>query len=157
MTTKQEEFILDVRRAVRAERKPVVVTDSEVVGDEAVSKAIKRAALWLTPKVVQAYAPEEFGQWTAELQDELHQAVEDFKTAASATEQATHAQFLAGLDAFHRLAATVRKVVLDEWIPAAEEIVEKIEAWSKEFGWQTRRKRRGLRKVCWRIIHFRNC
>ncbi|HEY7429089.1 MAG TPA: hypothetical protein VH682_32980 [Gemmataceae bacterium] len=147
MVPKREEFILDVRRAARLEQKPTVATDSDLINPDMVSKALQRAALWLTPKVVQAYDPAEFATWPPDLQSELHSAVEGFRTVAQTVptdKPATAAQFKDGLSAFERLTATIRRVVLAEWTHAVEEVVKQAEQWAGEFCWQTRRQEKKL-------------
>ena len=60
MLPRREDFFRDVRRAARLEQQPRVTTDSDVLSDERVSRALHGATLWLTPKVVEKYASEDF-------------------------------------------------------------------------------------------------
>jgi hypothetical protein len=147
MIPKREEFILDVRRAARLEQKPTVATDADLIDPDALAKALQRAALWLTPKVVEAYDPAEFTGWNEALQQELQGAVEEFRTVAQTIppdKPATAAQFRTGLKAFQRLVAAVRGVVLAEWTSAAEEVTRQVEQWSADCEWPTRRESKKL-------------
>src|SRR5208337_4845409 len=147
MVPKREEFILDVRRAARLEQKPTVATDSEMINPDTVSKALQRAALWLTPKTVERYDPAEFTSWAENLQSELRSAVDDFRAVAKAVppdKAATTAQFRDGLAAFKCLLTAVQHVVLTEWTEAAREVIALGEQWSGEFGWRTRRQAKKL-------------
>lgn len=142
MVPRREEFILDVRRAARLEQKPTVTTDSELIKADAVAKALHRAAMWLTPKIVEHYDGAEFVGWSADLQEGLHRAIEEFREVAATVSHDTPAandQFARGIEAFQRLISAVQKVVLFEWVPAAEKLIAQTEAWSAELGWRTRR------------------
>jgi len=142
MLPKQEEFFLDVRRAVRTEQKPVVTTDSELLNSDTISKALQRSALWLTPKVVEAYDPQEFLEWPLETRNELRTAVDRFRSAATEVPEdqpPTNTQFQEGLVAFRQLVAAVRPIVLEEWTKSVDQVVTLLEAWSDEFGWRRRR------------------
>jgi hypothetical protein len=147
MVPKTEEFILDVRRAVRLEQKPTVTTDSDMINPDKISQAIQRTTLWLTPKIVETYSREAFAGWAEDLQQDLAEAVESFRNAAQVIppgKLATPEQFRRGLAAFEGMTAAVRKVVLVEWTQCVEAVVKQIEQWSAEFNWQTRREQKKL-------------
>jgi hypothetical protein len=147
MVPKREQFILDVRRAVRLEQKPIVATDSEMINPDAVSRALQRAALWLTPKTVENYDPAEFTALSQDLQDSLRSAVDAFLAAAKTVpsdKAGTAVQFKDGLAAFERLIGAVRQVVLKEWTEAVEGLIKQVEQWSEDFGWRTRREEKKL-------------
>lgn len=147
MLPKREEFILDTRRAARTVQKPTVTVDSELINTDALSKALQRAALWLTPKVVETYDPAEFTGWDKGLQSELSNAVEGFRAVAQTVpsdKPATAAQFRDGLAAFQCLTTAVRDIVLVEWKDAVEGVVKQVEQWSAEFNWHSRRQQKKL-------------
>jgi hypothetical protein len=147
MIPKREEFILDVRRAARLEQRPTAATDSDLINPDALAKVLHRAALWLTPKTVEAYAPAEFMAWDEGLQKELQAAVERFRAVAQAVppdKPASAEQFRGGLEAFQRLLSAVRSVVLSEWISAVAGVTRQIEQWSADRGWPTRRQEKQL-------------
>jgi hypothetical protein len=150
MFPKAEEFILDVRRAARQEQKPTVITDSQFIDPETTARAFQRAAMWLTPKVVAAYDPAAFADWSSEPKEELRGAVEVFKFVAAKVppdKPATATQFRDGLQAFDRLKTAVRKMVLEEWVNAANGLIKQIEGWAEEARWVTRREKKTLNEA----------
>lgn len=142
MVPKTEEFILDVRRAARLEQKPTMTSDSELINAGVVTKALQRATLWLTPKVVQGYDSAEFAAWPEDLREQLQRAVEGFRMATGVVppaQPATPDQFRQGWEAFKGLLAAVRASVLWDWTRAAEGLVREVEGWCADIGWRTRR------------------
>jgi hypothetical protein len=150
MYPKAEEFILDVRRAARVEQKPTVATDSQLIDPDTTARALQRAAMWLTPKVVAAYDPAAFSASPGDLQEELRGAVQAFTSIAAnvpADKPATATQFRDGLQAFDRLRTAVRKMVRVEWENAANDLIKQVEGWAAELKWVTRRERKKLSEV----------
>jgi hypothetical protein len=142
MTPNREEFLLDVRRAARLAEKPTVITSSELANPDVIAKTLHRAALWLTPKIVENYDPNMFNDWPVALRDGLTRAVETFRAIAGtvpANQPATAEQFAQGEEAFRGLLSALRDVVLAEWRPAVDGLVGNTESWAKEFGWATKR------------------
>jgi hypothetical protein len=142
MVSKAEEFILDVRRAVRMEQKPTVATDSQLIDPDTAAKALQRAAMWLTPKVVADYDPGAFEAWPGDLQQELHSAVEEFRSITATVppnKPPTGQQFRDGLQAFRRLTSAVQKVVWADWEEAANGLIKQVEGWAANLQWPTRR------------------
>lgn len=147
MHPKAEEFLRDIRRAVRMEMKPTVATDAEMIDPDATARALQRAALWLTPKIVSDYDPSLFADWPSPVQQELRAAVEGFRETAAkvpADKPATPPQFRDGLNAFRRLKAAVSEIVLGEWLRDAGELVSTAESWAVECRWTTRREKKQL-------------
>ena len=147
MVSTADEFILDVRRAARLEQKPSVATDSQLIDPDTSARVLQRAAIWLTPKVVAAYDPAAFEAWSAELQEDLHRAVDAFRSIAGnvpSDESATATQFRKGLQAFHQLKSAVQKVVRTDWESAAKGLIEQVEGWADKFGWVARREEKKL-------------
>jgi hypothetical protein len=142
MHPKADEFIRDVRRAVRMEAKPTVTTDSQLIDPDSAVRVLERAMLWLTPKIVEAYDPLAFEAWPEETQTKLRAAVEGFRAVASAVPEAkpaTAPQAREGVLAFARLKDAVQKVALSEWLDRGNALINEVEAWANEFGWVTRR------------------
>jgi len=138
----REEFFQDVRRASRLALRPRVTVDSEVLSEESISLAIHGAALWLTPKVVEKYAPEDFEEWPEEHQERLRSAVRAFRDAAgkvSPDRAPGEDEFSRYRAAFHELTAAVRGVVLADWIQAVEAMIRDVEVWVADQGWHSRR------------------
>jgi hypothetical protein len=145
MNSTQEQFLLDVRRAVRLEQTPFVVTDSDLIDPERTARVLKRADLWLTPKVVERYDPAEFPG-----AQRLTAAVSRFRNVASsvpASEPATEEQLREGLSTFEELRAAVRQFALDEWERAAESLVAQCEQWCMELGWTAQREPREVNET----------
>lgn len=139
---RREEFLLDVRRSAKLLQKPSVEADSDAVDTDAIAKILHGAALWLTPKVVEQYRPEDFTAWQEEQQSRLRLAVEEFRTIAGQIppgKQATVEQFVQGVDRFRDLTKVLGGMVLAEWIGAIGAIEEQAEGWSTEAGWRSRR------------------
>lgn len=139
---RREEFILDVRRSARALQQPDVEADSERVDTDAVSRILDRAALWLSPKVVALYAPEDFADCQSEQQQRLRLAVDGFREIARqvpANQPATVEQFTAGAERFRELIKVLGGIVLEEWLHAIDAIEHEAEAWARDAEWRTRR------------------
>jgi hypothetical protein len=138
----REEFILDVRRAERMLQAPKVEADSKGIDTDAIARILQRAALWLTPKVVENYRPEDFTGWTEEWQERLHTAVDRFREIAQqvpSNKPATSDQFTEGFRRFRELITVLGAMVLHEWIDALNGVEGEAEKWSNEVGWRSRR------------------
>jgi len=150
MHPKADEFILDVRRAVRLERRPTVTTDSQLIDAGYVTAVLQRATIWLSPKIVEAYNPLAFRAWDPETQKRLKTAVEAFQAVASEVPPdapATSPQLTAGVRAFTRLKETTREIALSEWLNSAQAMIMDIESWAKTLGWTTRREPKSMEEL----------
>jgi len=138
----REQFILDVRRFARTVQKPELEADSDAMDIDAITRILHRAALWLTPKVVEHYRPEDFADWPKEQRDRLDLAVEEFRKIAGQVPQnkpVTVDQFMEGTRCFRELVDVLGRMVLDEWMNAIGTVETQAEAWSAEAGWRSRR------------------
>jgi hypothetical protein len=150
MSLRREQFFDDVRRAVRLEQQPKVTTDADFLSDERIARALRAAALWLTPKVVENYAPDDFADWPDHSRDRLFSAVAGFGAAAAEVapnEAPTREQFTRARDGFRALTEAVRDVVLFEWTGAVETLVRGIETWVSGSGWRARRVDRAMSEL----------
>jgi len=139
---RREEFILDVRRSARTLQKPNVEADSDAVDTDVIARILDRAVLWLTPKVVEHYDPEDFTDWQREQQDRLRLAVEEFVRITRQVlpdKPATIDQFTEGAHRLRDLIHVLGGMVLDEWMRAIVTVEKQAEEWSVEFGWRSRR------------------
>jgi hypothetical protein len=139
---RREEFILDVRRSARTLQKPNVEADSDAIDSDAIAKILRRAALWLTPKVVEHYHPEDFSAWNPDQQHRLRLAVGEFRKLACqvpADQPATVDQFMEGVELFRQLIKLLGGMVLDEWSRVINAVESQAEEWSGEAQWRTRR------------------
>jgi hypothetical protein len=138
----REEFILDVRRAERLFQQPYVQADSNGIDTDAIAKILHRAAIWLTPKIVEQYRPEDFTDWSSESQEGLHLAVDQFRETARQVppdKPATYEQFTDGSRRFRDLVKVLGTMVRDEWMDALNKVGGQAEKWSSEVGWRSRR------------------
>jgi hypothetical protein len=147
MTSTAEEFILDVRKAVRLEQKPTFITDSQLIDADTTARALPRATKWLTPKIVQVYDPNAFKTWPDTQQSELRDGVEKLRAitaAVSPDKPVTSSQFKEGIQAFDRLKTAVQKMVCTEWQKEASGLIAQVEGWAAENKWVTRRAEKKL-------------
>lgn len=150
MHPKADEFILDIRRAVRLETKATLTTDSALIDPTAMANVIERATLWLTQRIVKNYELVAFSTSSPALQEKLGQAVDRFRAEAeefASQKPVTHSQAEMAVQAFSRLKEVVRKVTLEEWTTAASKLVDVVERWAKSFGWVTRRVKKTLNEL----------
>lgn len=137
----KEDFILDVNRAASLVVPPEVHADKPLTESD-IQRAIYRGALWLTAKIVESYRREDFADLAPADQNELAQAVDSFRELATAVPPAAsvaESQFRDGLERLTSLIAVTRKIVLDDWRPSFEKIVEDAENWSRANGWIVKR------------------
>lgn len=140
--SRREDFILDVRRSARMLHEPNVHADSATVDTDAIARILHRAALWLTPKAIEHYHPDDFKSWKEEQQDRLRQAVERFREFAGQVppdKPATIDQFTEGTHRLRTLMEVLGSMVLEEWRSAIATVEGQAEEWSGESGWRSRR------------------
>jgi len=139
---RREKFILDVRRSARTVQKSEVEADSDAMDADAITKILHRAALWLTPKLVERYRPKDFADWPKEQRARLELAVQEFRKIArqvTQNELVTVDQFMEGTRCFRELVNVLGEIVRVEWTQAIGTIEHQAEEWSAEIGWRTRR------------------
>jgi hypothetical protein len=139
---RREKFILDVRRSARMLQNPNVDTASDPLDTDAIAQILHRAALWLTPKVVEHYDPDDFADGQADQQNRLRLAVEEFRGMASQVppnRPATVDQFMEGAERLRELIKVLGSIVLVEWMCAIETVELNAEEWSAERAWRTKR------------------
>ncbi|MCA9223529.1 MAG: hypothetical protein KDA71_24620, partial [Planctomycetales bacterium] len=110
---------MDVRQSARTLQQPRVETDSDKVDTDAIAEILHRAALWLTPRVVDHYAAEDFTNCSEEQQQRLDLAVNEFRYIAeqvSSDQPADIEQFTSGMNRVRNLIAALGEIVLDEWM-----------------------------------------
>jgi hypothetical protein len=145
----RERFFGDVRRAWDYVRKPVRV---EYVGSrpgDSLSQGDLRLDVWLSPANVSRYAPEDFRGLDEERRSELDTAVREFRAFAEtlpADAAVTTDQYLRARELFDEVSRVAREIILDEWKPAATQLVNDAEAWSSDKGWESGRETRRLRE-----------
>jgi hypothetical protein len=123
-------------------QKPNAEADSDEVDADAIAIILQRAALWLTPKVVEHYAPDDFTDWPADQQNRLSLAVDAFRKMASEVppdQPPTVDQFRKGATLLRELIKLLGGMVLAEWTCAIDAVERKAEEWSAQAAWRTRR------------------
>ena len=138
---------MDVRRSARTLQKPNVKADSDAIDTDAIARILHRAALWLTPKVVEQYDPEDFTSWPAEQRNQLRLAVDEFRRVAweiRPDQPATVDQFIEGTERFRDLIHVLGKMVLEEWMAAIATIESQAEGWAGAAEWRCQRVKKKL-------------
>ena len=98
----REDFLLNLRTAARF-LSPEVHVNGIRLGPEHVGNVLKRALVWLTPKSVEGFDPEDFSELPERERDELSNAVAAFRDVASKVPgnmPATREQFKQALPSF---------------------------------------------------------
>ncbi|MBX9680130.1 MAG: hypothetical protein K2X38_15310 [Gemmataceae bacterium] len=137
----RDEFFRDVRRAVSF-MAPRVEADSPFTDASYIEKMLRGADLWLTPKVVEAFRPEDYADVGERNREDLSRAVSDFMAVARTVLRETPAkpeQRDAALEPFKRIIQTVQSLVHEDWIRASTALLADAEVWAKEEGWPTKR------------------
>jgi len=138
----REQFIHDLWKADRHLAPAQVEADSPYRGVLAVAKLLQRADLWLTPRVVDSYRPEDFSDLPPERQEELRLAVEGFRqvvASVSPRAPATPEQAQQGREHLEKVISALREGLLREWGAALEKLVGDAETWSSRQEWGTKR------------------
>jgi hypothetical protein len=144
---RREEFLLDMHRSARTLQRPNVEADSHGLETDAISRILDRAALWLTPKAVKHYHPEDFTPWPKDQQDRLHLAVESFLKIAShiaPNAPTTIDQYKEGIERLRDLIHVLGAMVLEEWMSAIANLEKQAEVWAAKDGWRSRRVKRKM-------------
>ncbi len=139
---RREEFISDMRLSARMLQKPNLEADSDTLDTDAIAQILHRAALWLTPKVVAHYHPDDFADGQAAQQNRLRLAVEGFRGIASQVrpdQPPSVEQFMEGAERLRELIKVLGSIVLAEWMCAIDAVERNAEEWSAERAWRTRR------------------
>ena len=144
----KKEFFLSVRTAIRigaSKVELVGVPDSPATTE----RRLANAALWLTPKAVEGYDPDDFRDASSDVQNELREAVQAFAEFAGAksTQVVGASERERGADLFRRVVHAVRSVVLPEWQRGVETLLSSAEEWSRTAGWATRRSKKQLSEL----------
>jgi hypothetical protein len=143
----REAFYRDIGRALRLVGRPTVIADSSRIDGDQVAAVIERADLWLTPKIVAEFAPDDFSDLPEEARERLLSAVREFRDAASRVDPAgpaTQEQYVQGKEGLEGIVGVLRHTVLLEWRDAVSALITDAESWSKHRGWVTKREEKSL-------------
>ena len=144
----RDEFIQNLRLAAGLISPKVQTTGTELDAGST-SARLARAALWLTPKAVEGFDPDEFNDLHEAERKELKNSVTAFRALAEAIppqSPATDEQYRSGLDLLQRIFSIVRKLILDEWSSSVEQLISQAEEWTREKGWSSRRESKTVRE-----------
>jgi hypothetical protein len=147
----REEFYDDIRRVYGLAAFPV---EAET-GDPRLNTADLRRRLergprsvWLTPKTVEAYRPEDFADLDTGRQAELKRAVEAFRAAVAGVKSngaPTDEQLREAAPAFAAVLSVVRRLAREEWVAEVDRRLTEAEGWCANRGWLARKKPRPVK------------
>ena len=137
----RDEFFADVRRAVTF-MAPRVQADSPFTDTNYIQKMLREADLWLTPKIVEAFLPDDFSDVDEGVRKDLIKPVKEFRqvtTEMGPGERAQTEQRDAALSPFTQIVRIAQGLVRDDWLSASTALLAEAENWAKEQDWPTRR------------------
>jgi hypothetical protein len=140
----REDFIHNLRLAdlSLSPHPPRVSADSPYVDVDEFARALVRGDPWLTPKLLEGFAPDDFSDLAPKQQKDLKQAVDRFLAIAQKVPSAgpaTREQAERARPQLERIIAIVGETVLAEWKAALEELIQKVETWSRHQDWAVKR------------------
>ncbi len=137
----RDPFFADVRHAVSF-MAPRVEADSPFTDTDYIQKMLRGDDLWLTPRIVEAFSPDDFGDIDDGVRNDLIKAVEEFRQLTAEVnpgEQAQPKQRDAAVSPFTQIVKIVQVLVRDDWLLASTALLAEAENWAKEQDWPTRR------------------
>jgi hypothetical protein len=144
----KKDFILSVRSAVGF-LDPDVETDIQSLDSKEIRQQVRHAVIWLTPKSVEGFVPQDFAELPEPRRNELNAEVEAFRSIAEqvpADAPATEVQIEAALPHFLRIVSLVREAVLPPWIADVDILLSQVESWCEEQDWPHKRQDKVLRE-----------
>jgi hypothetical protein len=137
----RQDFIQNVRGAVQFVA-PRVEADNPYTRPQDLEKKLRHAAVWLTPRSVKGYRPDDFQDLPSDRQAKLRQAVEKFTAVAGEVPHATPAtpgQVRAALPHFMAVVTTLQDVLRQEWLGEINQVLHHAEEWCARRRWPSRR------------------
>jgi hypothetical protein len=144
----KRDFISSVRTAIGF-LDPEVQTDSQHLGSEEIRQQMRQAVIWLTPKSVEGFVPQDFAELPESQRNEFNAEVEAFRNIAERVPShapATEGQIEAALPHFLRIVSLVREAVLPAWIAELGALVSQVESWCEEQDWSHKRQSKLIRE-----------
>ena len=135
----KQDFFQSVRTAVRF-LAPRVETDNPYTKPSELEQRLRGAAIWLTPKSVEGFNPQDFCDVPEQERESLIQDVSSFIGVAEAVRPdrpAKPGEVETALPRFLKIVTTVQKLLSDEWIDAANRMLDEACAWAKARQWPT--------------------
>jgi hypothetical protein len=144
----KKDFISSVRTAVGF-LDPVVETDNQSLDSNTIRRQFREAVIWLTPKSVEGFVPQDFAELTEAKRNELNAEVEAFRNIAEqvpADAPATPDQIEAALTPFLKIVSLVRDAVLPAWTADLGSLLSQVESWCDEKRWPHKRQPKEIRE-----------
>lgn len=144
----KRDFISSVRTAVGF-LDPEVQTDSEHLDSEEIRKQIRQAVIWLTPRSVEGFVPQDFAELPEPKRNELDVEVEAFRSIAEQVPpdaSATEEQIESALPHFLKIVSLVRDAVLPAWIRDLGDLLSQVESWCQQLEWAHKRQSKVIRE-----------
>jgi hypothetical protein len=132
----REEFLLNLRIAASS-LNMTVQTDSPHLNGDRLASLLNRCDLWLTPRSVGGFKPDDFPELSPAKRRELREEIERFRAVACkvpANAPATKEQVRDALPHFKRVVELVGEAVIAEWQEALHDLFQSAEDWSRDYG-----------------------
>jgi len=139
----RDEFYDDVRRVYGLAFPAEVETNGPRLNADDLHRRLQRSHIWLTPKTVEAYRPEDFADLHGDRQAELKRVVETFRIAASAVAPnapPTDELLRAAAAAYETLLSITRRLAREEWVAEVDRRLTEAEGWCASRQWLARKK-----------------
>jgi hypothetical protein len=142
----RDDFLDNVRDAMTLTA-PVLEANGDSARSVNSARLSRRATIWLTPKAVEGYDPNDFQTLDAERRKKLDTSVHAFEKMAQRVAPdvpVTDEQIHAGWEKFQAVVSVLRAVVCDEWIEDVAGLVEQAESWCRARGWIAKKRTKQL-------------
>ena len=120
---------------------PRVEADNPYTKPEEIERALRGATIWLTPKSVEGFEPEDFEDIPQQERQALATNVKAFREVGEtvpANAPATAEQVQEALPRFLKIVVSVQKMMCDEWIEAASTLIDQARSWALTKEWPTK-------------------
>ncbi len=143
----RERFIDNLRLASRLLASPKVFNGGGDEAEHRLNGTIRTSDLWLTPKAVEDFDPQDFSTWTKSERESLAKNVAAFLTVADtipANTPATAVQCEKARKSLQAVIQTVRPRLLAEWLEAQESMIRDATSAAEAKGWYVERDQKEL-------------
>jgi hypothetical protein len=137
----RNDFFRNVRRAMLF-MAPRVSADNPYTNPEYVERMLRGSDLWLTKGAVEGFRPEDFPELTEADRSNLEKAVHEFIGVARSLpgkEPAKKEQRDAAISPFMLVVGVVQKLLRDDWLSAAGNLLAEAENWARSCDWPSKR------------------
>ncbi len=144
----KKDFISSVRTAVGF-LDPEVQTDRQHLDSEEIRQQILQADIWLTPKSVEGFVPQDFAELPEAQRNELRAEVDAFRNIAEQVPPGAPApkeRAEAALPHFLRIISLVREAILPPWVADLDVLLCQVESWCEKEAWSHKRQSKIVRE-----------